>query len=418
MTETNNLTTPINIELGSNGGTITFHNFEEIKEWIEKESTYWAWLGSSNNNVNELTQIWQSWTREWTSINKQTDHTISRIGLEHYDTQLAGLIQMIQTAYTKHQLLHSSTPEAAFITSLKSRINNNAAFYALAYLTNKNFSANNHNAIAGSQAAFAYQYGIKDRAESETTALINLRNEWQQKFASQAKEQQNLIDSSTKLNRDIDDELHKFKDSLTQQLNNSNELLSDYNLQKQTEIADLFNNTKHQLQSYLSESNSKLEELITTFDQKLSLQAPVTYWGKKRKYHQKQRSLLLKQITIGGAIGLISLIASGVFVLGTEAKPLPVEYFFLLLLSGVIIWSLKIGIKLYLSHTHLEADAFERITLAHSYLAFLRRGNGVEDKDRQIILDALFRHSQTGLSKDDGGNPHILLDFADRLRNN
>lgn len=73
------------------------------------------------------------------------------------------------------------------------------------------------------------------------------------------------------------------------------------------------------------------------------------------------------------------------------------------LLVTAYVWLMRILVRQYLSHVHLEADAIERRTMITTYRALLRRGD-VDVKDLQLVLQYLFRNSKLGIMKDDG-NP-------------
>jgi len=395
----------LSIDLGNNGGCLVAKTLDDAEEWIQHERMYWEWMSTITPRVSELQQLWKDWSAVWMQLSRAIAQIKSQEDQPHYQEQIKGLESTIGEPYTSRMIIHSSTPEAKFIEDLRESENDLTASSAIAYLLNRQFPLNQHEVQTGVLEAFLFEKGIRSRAASEKKALEQLRLDWQEKLKSLTIDHEALIRETQSLKQQLETVSSKRDKLFQEQMDASVEALSAYNLQKQTEIANLFENTK-----------TELNNITTTYDEKLGLQAPVTYWSKKRKIHEKQAMRMLSNIWVYGLIGVGSILTAGALILGTSDKTHPSQYFFLLVFSGSILWILKILVKIYLSHVHLELDAQERVTLAHSYLAFLRRGKGVEDTDRQIILESLFRHSSDGLQKDDGGNPHIVLDILERMK--
>jgi|GEM_PF-3910749 len=74
----------------------------------------------------------------------------------------------------------------------------------------------------------------------------------------------------------------------------------------------------------------------------------------------------------------------------------------LLLKATLCFWVLRVMVRIFLSHVHLENDAAERVTMARTYLALLRRGKLPEGDDLKTVLAALFRPTGDGIVKDEG----------------
>ena len=75
-----------------------------------------------------------------------------------------------------------------------------------------------------------------------------------------------------------------------------------------------------------------------------------------------------------------------------------------MVVSGVVMWRLRLVSRNPLSHLHLHlrADVAERVTLANTYLSLPGSEEGLGAEDRKLILDPLFRRVGTGLGTDDG----------------
>ena len=84
----------------------------------------------------------------------------------------------------------------------------------------------------------------------------------------------------------------------------------------------------------------------------------------------------------------------------------------MLVISTFGIWLTRLSAKIFVSNLHLRIDAGERAVMMKTYLALMREGNGLEENDRKLILQTLFRPSSTGIIKDDG--PSGLLDVLSK----
>ena len=71
-----------------------------------------------------------------------------------------------------------------------------------------------------------------------------------------------------------------------------------------------------------------------------------------------------------------------------------------LLFVTVLFWIGRVMVRIYLSDHHLSIDAKQRATMAETYLGLIQE-NVADEKDRNVILTALFRPTTDGIIKDD-----------------
>jgi hypothetical protein len=67
----------------------------------------------------------------------------------------------------------------------------------------------------------------------------------------------------------------------------------------------------------------------------------------------------------------------------------------------VLIWIVRIEVRLLLSHIHLSTDAAERQVLIQTYLAMLKTSDTHAIEARELILNAIFRSANDGLISSD-----------------
>lgn len=77
------------------------------------------------------------------------------------------------------------------------------------------------------------------------------------------------------------------------------------------------------------------------------------------------------------------------------------EYIFLFFVTTMVIWLIKILVKITLSNYHLSIDAGERVIMIRTYLALLKEGKGFDQNDNKVILDNIFRPTNFGIIKDE-----------------
>ena len=135
------------------------------------------------------------------------------------------------------------------------------------------------------------------------------------------------------------------------------------------------------------------------------MREPVEYWKTKRQLHQKWSR-------IWGALSVVGLIGAGTglgwlihdLLQNTLANTAPETWRLsvLALIAVFAVWSVRLVVRLFLSHQHLLTDADERIVMVQTYLSLMEGEHLASRKDRQLILQALFRPASDGLVKDEG----------------
>jgi hypothetical protein len=278
-------------------------------------------------------------------------------------------------------LITSNNPDAIFGKKLSEKEGDVVACYAIANLLEINTDQNSTKALKGAFYAFQYRLGSTETVESIAKSLMILSKKWDNKF-----KQQHL-------------KLRKQNDSLIEEvreLRNQFTTLNEEVTKQKEEQAAAFN-------KQLDNAENKLSEIEHTYDEKLALQASVQYWKNKRNTHTKV------MLWVGGATLLLALIAGVGFVIAAhillQVTLSNVELWrigVMLAISTFGIWVTRLSAKIFISNLHLRTDADERVTMIQTYLALLREGSGPIEKERQLILQTLFRPSTTGFIKDEG----------------
>ena len=159
--------------------------------------------------------------------------------------------------------------------------------------------------------------------------------------------------------------------------------------------------------TFCEEKRNKIDELETTFREKLRLEGPAKYWDTFADNYEK-RGRIWRNWALGTAgvlvLFIIGLLAtSPPWFLGPEFTAGSIRGTVLVALAvSVLIYFIRLFVKLSTSAIHLSRDARERYQLTHVFLAMVKEG-AIQAEDREIILQALFSRADTGLLKTDGG---------------
>lgn len=163
---------------------------------------------------------------------------------------------------------------------------------------------------------------------------------------------------------------------------------------------------KKRFDTQIQEWKESIDLLEKTYEEKLKLQGPADYWRKaSRKYGLES----LFGIVAFMCINIFALVYFMEFFFGwlhSEPTPLSVGS-----LQGAIIlgsiaaiyaFMMRVLTKLIFSSLHLMRDTKEREHLTYLYLS-LSNEAAVDEKSREIVLQALFSRSDSGLLGQDSG---------------
>ena len=142
----------------------------------------------------------------------------------------------------------------------------------------------------------------------------------------------------------------------------------------------------------------------------VELDAAVTYWDGKKTIHNNSKNLWLKVL-----IALLVTTSVSPFLIMkylpvaelADDKLLlnvlnPITLITSLLVISLLSFSIRLCSRQFSTQQHLFLEAEERKTMLKTYLALMNEGKLVEQEDRKVALDALFRPAQTGMVAEHG----------------
>ena len=171
------------------------------------------------------------------------------------------------------------------------------------------------------------------------------------------------------------------------------------------------------------ETEAKSKKLEDTYEDKLRLSKPAEYWN-------KSAGNFLWQAGLFGVLSLLLVIVP-IIVLTCSGKEFIDSWFpsdpnvnitYNIPRMGVIIFMLaiytylvRLVAKLTFSSLHLMRDAQEREQLTYVYLSLINE-NGIDEKSRDIVLQALFSRTETGLLANENGPTMPLSDVLQAMK--
>jgi Family of unknown function (DUF6161) len=165
-------------------------------------------------------------------------------------------------------------------------------------------------------------------------------------------------------------------------------------------LKDILVEEKNDLVGEISGFKTDAENIKKTYVEHMRLEGPAEYWKIRAKTYKVQGDYWANclGVTIGIALFIfIFLMYSWLQAYSTKINLNTLEgaVIFATILS-VFAFAIKTLSKLTFSAYHLQRDAEEREQLTHLYLA-LSNENKVEAESRNIVLQALFSRSDSGL---------------------
>ena len=372
-----------------------FANINELREFMKSQQSAWSWLEKVALQDGNLDRVWDIFKEYF----MQGDEFI-----EHYEMNsevrklqigmINGLRKQTETA-AKRGFILAETPIACFVLDLKDNRSPRIAGYTLARLNNIIIVVDNHAAREASYWAAQYiQNSIPNSIEAQ-----------HKDRGGEGEQQNNEITGLQKQIRLLIKELYE------QTIKQASDFESQ--MAKQTSAFELM----------LDKEKKKLTYFETSFKEKYALKESVEYWTKKHAQHQTsvRKTAALTAFVACSTLVVFIWAALGFpeleEVLGkimdvpqtdpkqlADQKPLGIvrHLSILLAISTTGVWLTRLSAKIFISNLHLRMDADERVTMFKTYFALLAEGKGLNDGDRQLILQTLFRPGSTGFIKDDG----------------
>lgn len=373
------------ISLGEQDGQKEFRSWNSLEKWIQRERAHWTWLISGQGPV-DVQSIAQHVRNTFASIDEQIRTHRNRGG------QLDQVSNLLNNAYhpVNGYLRLSDGSVGTMVQDARDAAGDQAGAFAYAFATGKATltSATTVEHFRGALVAAIPGLGAPaDLAERLSKERNNYRSAQRSGIAEIRKafeEQQAYLDALIARGKRLG------RLALRQR-------------------RDSWKRAQSAWQAQAADAVAEIRATDETFKTKMGLQAPVEYWRTKAREHREAENTARVRLYwfFPLALVLLALSFAGAAALLLNAQGTVPATIYVIISGGLAsvaalsFWVGRLLTKLYLSEHHLRLDAEERAVMTTTYLA-LTHEQAAEDKDRQIILSALFRPTTDGLVKEDG----------------
>jgi hypothetical protein len=374
---------------------VTFRSAEELQAWIATERQFWAFVGSDYGDAYERTM----------RVVTQLDQALSTYVARRTDSTFNDLKNHLSQAYESGRAPHSTSALGRFIAelqedrfgSLDNYTKNTQAQAALLYLlTTRHVGIPNVANLGnptGVVKAILFERGLAD-STAHREALETLHAGFSQGLSEDRAAFEALVDELKAVRKRFEE--------LTAETVATQRTAFDTQIAEATKARD--------------ETGKKLDALEQSYDEHMALKSPVSYWRKRQYRHAALAGVAAALAALVGWKGYLFAEESLRALLGQPGStPGYGAVAGALLLVTLFLWVLRILSRVCLGSLHLSIDSGERAVMATTYLALIREGSlQKDDKALGLVLASLFRHSSSGLIKDDAG-PNTPLDVVSRL---
>lgn len=385
------------------GRQFAFDNLKAYLSFIKKEADYWEKQRSaldSNRKAHHFFVFASQFSNLYNAINQWPD-------IDSWDDQkLQQQLNQLQNSHLSNVNSHWLWSGYEFVPrfiEIQNEISKDCADSFFNYVAKQQVSnTNNIQFFEGAILGYEYLYQNSDlvkRRKTERAAITHLRDQLQQ------------------TNDALIGEVNQTRDGFKEWFEQTQVKQQDWQKETKTYANRLLKANKwiaekkgERLEAEFNEKTmhwqQRFEELEQTFKEKLRLEKPAEYWklsATKLKGQGFLFTLLLLLTVIIGVIGLADFFR--IWLLRGEQ---PIN---LASIQGVVLFGsiaaiyafiIRVLARLAFSSFHLMRDAEEREQLTYLYLS-LTEGTDVDKESRDIVLQALFSRSETGLLAQEHG---------------
>lgn len=191
-----------------------------------------------------------------------------------------------------------------------------------------------------------------------------------------------------------------------------------YMNQEKEHYKDWFQKSSKELTEFEDEHSAKLLNLETTYEEKLKVEKPAKFMSEQANKYKISFYLWCAGIMVLSCILLILLAIiihpqvsfnDKLVTINVLSKDMPIYSSIILLATiSLIIYVLRVFIKMAISAKHLMEEYKQKYSLTYFYLSLVNNGNIENENSRNIILASLFTKADTGLIKNDNSSDNAI----------
>jgi hypothetical protein len=389
------------LDLGPNGGVLAPRDIAALRTWISTEISFWSWFGSTQSGAHR-----EAIDRGYRFLANAIGQLNEAQQFEHsnesaFNERITNVKNSLSNAFVINKLPHSSSRLAKRVEDLRKVDPLRAIAYVYTQLNpnGTQFDARDLSSWSGFLEGLAERTKITDipksTLRSATESVDELRREVEHLLAER---QQEL------------DQLHRTYQGLT-------DAMATKEMNRSETWEAFIAEAKNRHDTVVKNHEERMAGIEAVFREKMTLRGPVEYWSKRQAHHKRFSvifgALSFFLIAFGG--GTLAIWAGQMFsTVPVNGSPKAWQVTTLIVVAVFLTWAIRLIIRLFLSHSHLGTDAAERVVMTQTYLALLEENRLTEEKDRSLVLGALFRPASDGMVKEEN-IPHPMLDALTRL---
>ncbi|MFH4633372.1 DUF6161 domain-containing protein [Vibrio alginolyticus] len=372
-----------------------FTNLRSLYDFAQKERDLWkeqSQVIKEKHNVNDATVNSFSYLNTLTTNIESWLDELDQLDDNALQQTLNQLRQNVYVPLQQHWLWSGHPSVQPYIQCfLEHNPNVAKAFLDLVIRNKVTMNQNNIDAFNGALLGYEFLNQASDitrRRNGEKVSLGHLRNA----FADSKDE---LFSEISELKTDFQEWESEIKVSSTK-LHRVNKKLNARAIRKQNKSFD----------DHLHGWSSTISELEKTYEEKLRLKKPAEYWKTAAERYRTQG--FIAAILLGAICVIALVVGVDFFKDWLSAQDLKLK---LNTLQGAILFGsiaavftfiVRVLAKVTFSSFHLMRDAEEREQLTYLYLS-LTHESEIDKESRDIVLQALFSRSETGLLSQEQG---------------
>ncbi|WP_151883754.1 hypothetical protein [Pseudomonas putida] len=416
-----------------NGKKKRFESLDALKIYLDGEMSSWSWLTNSSGSTSLMRDLYRF------LYSKPIEDVRSRIPLElnedFYEFELGKECLYIE----------SSSYLGKVIARVRREYGDLVAGFTLYYISDNRviqFSAGDSNSLRnmanlereralGQYIAYSSTVDLTSfKINASRDASISLFEKFQEEYSSCL--------TTMKMSTD------KVKADATE----FGGLAVDLQKQQSRKLGRRlywYNNLMRRAKTHANKSNldavADLEAAKSAYHDNVALDASVSYWSSRERYHKRAKGNAFKGVLLGMFV-MFAVVSfyygfggiSKQFHLGvsqndsamtsksevsesTEKKvvkenssvsplasaPPNMANFVVDMVGAVLLLTIfgtliRLGLRQFNIHSQLEIDAAEKITLTKTYLALLGENKLKADEDRRLVLEGIFRPSNPSVA--------------------
>lgn len=401
--------------LDDNGGKITFTDSKRFQNWIDKEIDRWKWLIELGDGD------------DWRNTPSTVQNTLQSIRAlserwERQEIPPEMVRDSVADQYTRDGtvLFHSSGTIGAAILAIRKEFGDEDA--ALAYglaarIIGPEVNRPRHMRLL-SLVAMPRHIQREAKAAAANESYRGILTEAQRLIAKQ----NDLYDRTEK---EWDKRIGEAEAAGTRSYKRA---------------IWLYAKARRRNRDLASQALESIYETEAAFAEKMRLKAAVDYWAEKKGAHEKAQAEsweVLNAFMIWGGIATLCAFALAIILVlelsgadvvefidiaKTGQPSLPTTSYFVVAAGlgaflTAMFWAARILVRNYTTERYQKGDAEERRIMTMTYLALINSG-AIEEEDRLVILNALFRPTPDLFRHDDGPQeialPAILAKLVDQ----